>query len=67
FDASLMRARALVTRLDEEPQANPATGTMEFSLRDPDGYHVMVNALSADEQAAARSRPDDGTTRGPAS
>jgi catechol 2,3-dioxygenase-like lactoylglutathione lyase family enzyme len=45
FDASLERARALVPRLDEEPNVNPATGTREFALRDPDGYHVMVSAL----------------------
>ncbi len=45
FDASLKRARALVSRLDEEPNVNPATGTREFALRDPDGYHVMVSAL----------------------
>ena len=47
FDLSLSRARALVARLDEEPHLNPNTGTMEFALRDPDGYHVMVSALSS--------------------
>jgi len=47
FDAALQRARALVARLDEEPHLNPNTGTREFSLRDPDGYHVTVSALSA--------------------
>ncbi|MEW9570672.1 VOC family protein [Rhodanobacter sp. Si-c] len=46
FDLALQRARELVPRLEEEPQLNPATGTMEFALRDPDGYHVMVSALS---------------------
>jgi catechol 2,3-dioxygenase-like lactoylglutathione lyase family enzyme len=46
FDESLKRARALVPRLDEEPHVNPATGTREFALRDPDGYHVMVSALA---------------------
>jgi catechol 2,3-dioxygenase-like lactoylglutathione lyase family enzyme len=45
FDMALPRARALVPRLDEEPHVNPATGTAEFALRDPDGYHVMVSAL----------------------
>jgi catechol 2,3-dioxygenase-like lactoylglutathione lyase family enzyme len=45
FDAALSRARALVGRLEEEPQTNPATGTREFALRDPDGYYVMVSAL----------------------
>lgn len=46
FEASLREARALVTRLDEEPHVNPATGTREFALRDPDGYHVMVSAMA---------------------
>ena len=46
FDEALIRARALVPVLDEEPNVNPNTGTMEFALRDPDGYHVMVSALS---------------------
>jgi catechol 2,3-dioxygenase-like lactoylglutathione lyase family enzyme len=44
FDAALRRARALGP-LEEEPHVNPATGTMEFSLRDPDGYYVSVSAL----------------------
>jgi len=47
FDASLKRARALVARLEEEPHANPNTRTMEFSLRDPDGYYVTISALSS--------------------
>ena len=47
FDEALSRARALVNRLEEEPQTNPATGTREFALRDPDGYYVMVSALDA--------------------
>ena len=46
FDGSLKRARALVARLEEEPNANPNTRTMEFSLRDPDGYYVTISALS---------------------
>jgi catechol 2,3-dioxygenase-like lactoylglutathione lyase family enzyme len=48
FDASLRSARKLVARLEEEPHVNPATGTLEFALRDPDGYYVMISALSAD-------------------
>jgi len=48
FDGALKRARTLVSRLDEEPKVNSATGTMEFALRDPDGYYVMISALSAD-------------------
>ena len=46
FDACLRRARELADALDEEPGVNPATGTLEFALRDPDGYYVMVSALS---------------------
>jgi hypothetical protein len=46
FDMALPRARALVGRLDEEPHVNPSTGTIEFSLRDPDGYYVTISALS---------------------
>jgi catechol 2,3-dioxygenase-like lactoylglutathione lyase family enzyme len=44
FEVALQRARALGP-LEEEPHVNPATGTMEFSLRDPDGYYVSVSAL----------------------
>jgi hypothetical protein len=46
FDVALKRARALVTRLEEEPHVNPNTRTREFSLRDPDGYYVTISALS---------------------
>lgn len=46
FDAALTRARALVPRFEEEPNLNPGTRTMEFSLRDPDGYYVTISALS---------------------
>jgi len=46
FDRALPRARALVARLEEEPHVNPSTGTAEFALRDPDGYYVMISALS---------------------
>ena len=46
FEASLARARRLVPALELEPQINPATGTREFALRDPDGYYVMVSALA---------------------
>jgi catechol 2,3-dioxygenase-like lactoylglutathione lyase family enzyme len=46
FDAALQRARTLVERLEEEPNLSPNTGTMEFALRDPDGYYVMISALS---------------------
>jgi catechol 2,3-dioxygenase-like lactoylglutathione lyase family enzyme len=47
FDETLPRARALVNALEEEPHVNPKTGTKEFALRDPDGYYVMISALSA--------------------
>ena len=47
FDAALRRVRALVTRLDEEPHVNTNTETIEFSLRDPDGYYVTISALPA--------------------
>ena len=47
FDLALPRARALVSRLEEEPHVNPSTGTAEFSLRDPDGYYVTISALDA--------------------
>ena len=47
FERALQRARALVTRLEEESHVNPNTGTNEFSLRDPDGYYVTISALSA--------------------
>ena len=46
FDAALQRARTLVTQFEEEPNINPNTKTMEFALRDPDGYCVMISALS---------------------
>src|SRR6185436_10610054 len=46
FDMALPRARALAARLEEEPHLNPSTETMEFSLRDPDGYYVTISALS---------------------
>jgi catechol 2,3-dioxygenase-like lactoylglutathione lyase family enzyme len=47
FNEALQRARTLTTRLEEDPHLNPNTETMEFSLRDPDGYYVTINALPA--------------------
>jgi len=47
FDVALSRARALVSRLEEEPHVNPSTGTIEFSLRDLDGYYVTISAANA--------------------
>jgi catechol 2,3-dioxygenase-like lactoylglutathione lyase family enzyme len=46
FDQALTRARAMFLRLEEEPHLNPNTQTMEFSLRDPDGYYVTISALT---------------------
>ena len=46
FDVALPRARALVSQLKEEPHVNPNTGTLEFSLRDLDGYRVTISALN---------------------
>ena len=45
YDEALLRARTLVTQFDEEPHLNTSTQTMEFSLRDPDGYYVTISAL----------------------
>jgi catechol 2,3-dioxygenase-like lactoylglutathione lyase family enzyme len=47
FEQALHRARTLVPALEEEPRLNPNTGSPEFALRDPDGYFVMVSALSS--------------------
>lgn len=46
FDDVLSRARQMGARMESEPEKNPATGTREFALRDPDGYYVMISALS---------------------
>ena len=47
FDVALAAALELDSRFEEEPHLNPNTGTMEFSLRDPDGYFVTISALDA--------------------
>ena len=47
FAAAVERGRPLVSRFEEEPHLNPNTQTMEFSLRDPDGYYVTISALYA--------------------
>ena len=47
FDGALPGARALVGRLEEEPHVNPSTGTLEFSIRDLDGYYITISALNA--------------------
>src|ERR1043166_3357920 len=57
--AALRRARKLVPKLAEEPHVNPATGTKEFALLDPDGYYVMISALSQEElRTVAKPRPE---------
>jgi catechol 2,3-dioxygenase-like lactoylglutathione lyase family enzyme len=43
FESSLATARDLVDHFEEEPNLNPNTRTMEFSLRDPDGYYVTIS------------------------
>jgi catechol 2,3-dioxygenase-like lactoylglutathione lyase family enzyme len=46
FEAALGRARTLVARFETDPEvflSGPDTPT--FTVRDPDGYYVMVNAL----------------------
>ncbi|MEZ4457653.1 MAG: VOC family protein [Gemmatimonadales bacterium] len=45
YEAALRRARTLSGRFEEEPHRNTNTGTMEFSLRDLDGYFVTISAL----------------------
>src|SRR4051794_12701606 len=44
FDETLQRARTLVEAFEEEPNLSSNTRTMEFALRDPDGYYVMISA-----------------------
>jgi catechol 2,3-dioxygenase-like lactoylglutathione lyase family enzyme len=46
YEMAEKRARSLVDRFEEETHVNPATGTREFALRDPDGYYVMISSLS---------------------
>jgi hypothetical protein len=59
YEMALNRARALVGRFDEEPHVNPNTQTLEFSLRDPDGYYVTISALSSPQRRGpARRRPN---------
>jgi hypothetical protein len=42
---ALKRALSLVDHFEEEPHLNPNTQTLEFSLRDPDGYYVTISAM----------------------
>ena len=45
FDRTLQRARALLPRLEGEPQLNPNTRAEEFTVRDLDGYYVTISAV----------------------
>lgn len=47
FEALLSNALNLVDRLEEKPHFNPNTETMEFSLKDPDGYYITISACAA--------------------
>lgn len=47
YEATLVRARGLAERFEEEPHVNANTRTPEFSLRDPDGYYVTISSLSS--------------------
>lgn len=44
FGESLKNARELVPHFEQEPELNQNTGTMEFSVRDPNGYYVTISA-----------------------
>lgn len=44
YQATVSRAHALVDTFEEAPHRNPNTGTLEFSVRDPDGYYVTISA-----------------------
>jgi catechol 2,3-dioxygenase-like lactoylglutathione lyase family enzyme len=59
YEMAVKRARALVTRFEEESHVNPNTQTWEFSLRDPDGYYVTINAFSSlQRERPTRRRPN---------
>jgi hypothetical protein len=46
FDASLERARALGCRFETDPEVfEGGPGTNAFTVRDPDGYYVTINAF----------------------
>lgn len=45
FDRTLLRARALVAKFEAEPNLNQNTQTIEFSVRDADGYYVTISAM----------------------
>lgn len=43
YHEALSRTRDLEAALEEESHRNANTGTLEFSLRDPDGYYVTIS------------------------
>jgi len=42
LDSVFRRAKNLKAPIVVEPHANPRAGWREFTLRDPDGYHVAI-------------------------
>jgi predicted enzyme related to lactoylglutathione lyase len=49
FDESLERARELVSRFETYPEVfESGPGTNAFTIRDPDGYYVTVNAMGTE-------------------
>ena len=42
LDAVFARAKKLKAPIVVKPHANPAAGWREFTLRDPDGYHLAI-------------------------
>ena len=44
FNETLLRSRAIVAGLEEDPHLNSGTGTSDFALRDPDEYYIVVSA-----------------------
>jgi catechol 2,3-dioxygenase-like lactoylglutathione lyase family enzyme len=46
FDATLDRARTLVARFETDPEVFlSGPDTASFTVRDPDGYYLTVNAI----------------------
>jgi hypothetical protein len=51
FDESLQRARALVSRFETDPEVfESGPGTDAFTVRDPDGYYVTINAIGFEQR-----------------
>jgi hypothetical protein len=55
LDAALLWEGETGAPLEVEPLVNPNTRTMEFSLRDPVGYYVMISAGCAQRGTAGRT------------